>query len=235
MESHLGGILDLFRAPPVGDVMGQRVGTIGVNGYSERRWEVNFEALTITNLGATTITVMVGPLTQSGTVPSRGTGIISVPPGIERTVPARGTALTLYGEPGTIYELVAYTRPRPPHSSVVSNGPGGGVLLSPGTTANTTFTLSGIGATRILFALNLAATTGGVTLNFQGLTASGYLYPLFTAPVEITALGVTCFRIGPSLTPTVDYVANDIVPPAIVVAATVTGTATYGVDYVTGR
>lgn len=231
MTQHLGGMHTLARAVPRGDVLGQIALTIQAKGFVTRTWRENFQAVNIVNLGTLPlVATTAGELTQA---PTQGSGVATIPPGTDRTVTLRGTQLTVYGTPGQTFEVTAFNRPREPFSAVASNGPGAGVLLAAGQSATETAQLTGLGAERLVLVLDVAAITGSVTLTVAGITPSGYPYPLLNG-LAIAAPGVTPYRIGPALTPSLNAVANDVVPSVVAVTATVAGSATYGVDFVVG-
>lgn len=81
--------------------------------------------------------------------------------------------------------------------------------------------------------LNIAAATSTptATVTISGTTASGYPFPILTG-AAIVSTGTTVYRVGPGLTAVTNLTANDLVPRNILVTVTVTGSVTYGVDYV---
>jgi hypothetical protein len=232
MVTHLGGLLDLALAPPAGDVLASGTRVIEARGALQVRWPTPFAALHIANLSAGTLTVGVGP--NQTAAPQSRTGVFMVPGGIARTIAVRDTVATIYGTPGSVFDITAFSRPRDPSSGVVDLGTSSGVLVAPGTTAPTTTLLTEQSSERLVLVLNVAATTGSVNLLINGVTPSGYVYPLLD-PTAVTAASVTPYRIGPGLTPSLNAVANDVVPELVQVVAVVTGTATYGIDFVAGR
>jgi hypothetical protein len=230
MVTHLGGIFENTKAAPRNDVLGQMTQVIPSNGVLHKGWEQLAQAFTISNFGVTTLTVTTqGPQSQA---PGVGSGVELVPPGIQRTLQLRGNAVTIYGLPGTSVGLVASARPRLPHAARCVAGPLDGALIPAGTTVSTTTQLVG-NLQRLVVVLNVAATAGSVQLAINAVTPSGYVYPLL-APAAVAAPGVTPYRIGPALTPSAGAVANDVVPRTVQVVATVTTSATYGVDVVAG-
>jgi hypothetical protein len=232
MTMHLGGIFENTQAAPRNDVLAQMTQNIPANGMLNKGWKQLAQSVTVANFGPGILTVtMQGEQSQA---PSVGSGVEIVPPGVERTLQLRGNQLTIFGLPGTSVGLVAYARPRAPHAAPVSSGPLDGVLVPAGTTASTTVTLNG-NLQRLVVVYNVSAVAGSVQPAINGVTPSGYVYPLFTGTIPaLTATGVTPYRIGPGLTPSVDAVANDIVPRQVQVISTVTTGATYGVDVIAG-
>lgn len=82
--------------------------------------------------------------------------------------------------------------------------------------------------------LNVSAvSTGTVTVTIDGTTASGYQYNILTG-AAVSTTGVVVYRAAPALTAAANAVAQDIVPRNIRVSTAVTGTITYGVDYILG-
>ena len=158
-----------------------------------------------------------------------------VQPGVQRTFLLRGTALTVYGAAGALFEATVYSRPRQPGSGLLQANavPGSGVLIPAGTTAGATASIVSAPIRSLAIVLSVTAVAGSVTLAINGITPSGYSYPIL-ALAGVNAVGVTPYRIGPGLTPSAGAVANDLVPNNVQVVATVAGTATYGVDYVAG-
>jgi hypothetical protein len=232
MTAHLGGLLTLAQAPPQNDVLAQMTQTIPAVGVLNRSWKQQAQAVTISNFGAGTLTVTTqGSQSQA---PGVGSGVAIVPPGVERTLQLRGNQVSIYGLAGTVVGIVAFSRPRPPHSAACALGPLDGVLVPAGTTVSTSVTLIG-NLERLVIVYNVSAVAGNVQPTINGITASGYVYPLFTGTIPaLAATGVTPYRIGPGLTPSVDAVANDVVPRQVQVVSTVTTGATYGVDVIAG-
>jgi len=114
MVQHLGGIYQALTAPPTSDVLGQYSAQIAANGSVTRNWKQPFRSVTIANTSPSLIAVTTRPPEPSGQVPTLGVGTFIVPPGIERTIVCSGTALTVYGPIGTVFDVTLYTRPRPP-------------------------------------------------------------------------------------------------------------------------
>lgn len=112
-------------------------------------------------------------------------------------------------------------------------GNNSGVVVAAGATSTqTNVTLTTYNAKKLTIVVNISAVSGGtVTVAINGTTSSSYTYPLLTS----TALGtvaVTPLRIFPGASPSANAVANDAVPRNILITATVSGTITFGIDYV---
>lgn len=222
-------LLAITKALPAGDVLYQGTLQIPAIGRISRDWIQRTEALTVANQGPTGIWVT----TQTGqaAAPAQGVGVMYVAAGTMRTWPARTNVVTIYGTAGTSFDLAAFTAPRDPSAGQASGAQSGAVLIPAGTTVTTVAELVGLGAQRLVVVLNVAATAGSVTLAIAGVTPSGYSYPLLNG-LAVAAPGVTPYRIGPALTPSLNAVANDVVPPNVLVTATVATSATFGVDFI---
>jgi hypothetical protein len=120
LTAHMGGILTLAKAPPLNDVLGQMSQFIPANGVLQKGWSQNFESVTVTNFGTSQVTVTAQGLQSEA--PSVGSGVAVVPAGVERTLQLRGLSVNIYGTPGSLVELVAYSRPRPPQASPCVSG-----------------------------------------------------------------------------------------------------------------
>jgi hypothetical protein len=115
IEAHLGGIADATKAPAQGDVLAQATATIPSSGAFHRSWPgEEYQAVTIGNTSTSTLIVVAGSPTPSGSPPQRGAGQVTVPPGIMRTVSLFGASLTIYGAVGAAFDFTAYSRPRSP-------------------------------------------------------------------------------------------------------------------------
>ncbi len=108
LEAHLGGVLDLMRAAPAGDVLAQLSQVIPAAGFFTLGWPAGFQALSIANFGASALTVASGGPSVAG-APSIGAGVFVVSPKFMRTVPSHGKAATIYGAAGVAFDLVAYS------------------------------------------------------------------------------------------------------------------------------
>jgi hypothetical protein len=232
IEAHMGGLFTLAKATPVNDVLVHASYIVGPTGLFKLEWPSRTSAVTLGNPSTAMLAVGQAPA-PPGSNPAVGAGVVRVNPGMQRTWNTRGDGISIYAPPGTPFDLTAYMRPRPPASSPIGVGHGG-VLLAPGQTTSQKVNNYGGGLGHIAVVLNVSAVAGGsVTLTINGITPSGYVYPLLNA-LAVTAVSVTPYRIGPSFTPSPNAVADDLVPPLIQVVATVTGTITYGVDLVSG-
>lgn len=228
----LGGILALFQATPKGDVLAAQSLQIPPNGEIARSWKQAAAALVVANHSPGDVVVTSAP--NQSQAPVVGTGVFRVPAGVMRVLNLRGTAVSIYGLPGALVDLVAFARPREPYSGLVAPGPLDGVLVPAGATTSQTVQLNG-NLTRLVVVQNVSAVAGGtlqVTLN--ALTPSGYAYPLLTG-LAVGAVGSTPLRVGPDLPVVANASANDVVPRELQVVATVVGSITYGLDVVAGR
>jgi hypothetical protein len=224
----LGGLLALTRANAPGDAIGTGTELINAAGANQRGFPGNFQAVALTNFSGFSMTLAAAPAQSQA--PSVGPGIYVVPAGCYRVVPLRGAVVTVYGPPGAAYDLTAYSKPRPMDFASIL-GPADGVVIPAGTTTSQTL-VAKLGFGRLVLVQNVSAVAGGtlqVTLN--GLTPSGYVYPILVG-TALAVTGATPLRVGPALTPSANAVANDVVPRELQVVATVTGTITYGLDYV---
>jgi hypothetical protein len=110
-------------------------------------------------------------------------------------------------------------------------------LIPTGTVASSTVNFAGGGLGHIAAVLNVSAVAGGETvqLTLNGVTQSGYVYPLLVG-LAVGAVGATPYRVGPAFTPSPNAAADDLVPANIQAVATIAGAGsiTYGVDLVTG-
>ena len=119
MAASMGGILDFMRAAPEGDVLfaGSRI--MPPAGYDTLAFPVAFSAVNIGNTSAASLVLHAsGPMT-SGAAPAQGAGVFTVRTGIQRTVPVRGNALTIYGAAAAAYDLAVYVRPRDASSGAI--------------------------------------------------------------------------------------------------------------------
>lgn len=118
------------------------------------------------------------------------------------------------------------------NDSVLTNTTG--VVQAASTTANSSNNIQTYGAEGAVVVLNISAVSGGnVTLVINGVTSSGYTYPILQ-PTSVSLTGVTAYRVGRGLTPASGMVANDVVPKTLQIVATVSGSITYGIDYELG-
>lgn len=115
IEAHLGGIADASKAPAIGDVLAQQTATIPASGVFEMSWPgAAFQSISVANTSAGDLTVMAGSGSPSGSPPDQGPGLFVVRAATMRTVSIQGSALTIYGTPGTVFDFTAYSRPRSP-------------------------------------------------------------------------------------------------------------------------
>lgn len=107
-----------------------------------------------------------------------------------------------------------------------------GVVIAAGATAtNAGVTTTTYNASRAVIILNVSAfTSGTITVTINGVTSSGYTYPILVS-AAIGATGVTPLRIFPGATASANAVANDMVPRSLQVVTTGTFSLTYGIDY----
>lgn len=107
-----------------------------------------------------------------------------------------------------------------------------GVVIAAGATAsNAGVTTTTYNASKAVIIVNIAsATAATLTVSINGVTSSGYVYPILTS-TALATVAVTPLRIFPGVTPSANAAANDLVPRALQVVTTVTGTISYGIDY----
>lgn len=107
-----------------------------------------------------------------------------------------------------------------------------GVVIAAGATAsNAGVTITTYNAAKAVIIINISAfTSGSLTVVVNGITSSGYSYPILSS-TALAATGVTPLRIFPGSTPSANAVANDVVPRSLQVVTTVSGTLSYGIDY----
>jgi len=115
-------------------------------------------------------------------------------------------------------------------------GPGiiAGAVLAAGQSTSQTRVIQIGTSRRLLIVINIASASGGtlqVTIN--GVSASGYVYPILSS-LTLSSVAVTPLRVGPSLTPSSNAVANDLLPSSLQIVATATATIAYGIDYIAG-
>lgn len=110
-----------------------------------------------------------------------------------------------------------------------------GVVIAAGTTSTqTNIALTTYNARGLTLVVNVSAVSGGsITVAINGTTASSYQYPLLTS-VALNTVAVTPLRIFPAATVAANTASNDVLPRNVQVTVTVTGSITYGVDYVLG-
>lgn len=104
-------------------------------------------------------------------------------------------------------------------------------LVAAGTTTTQTVSFTTFNARGLAVVVDISSfTSGSLTLAINGVTASGYTYPLFSSISALTATGITVYRVGMGLTPAAGAYANDVLPRTVQIVATVSGTLTYGID-----
>jgi hypothetical protein len=231
LEQHLGGIFSQIKAPPMNDVIYTGARIIPASGEDILNVPVAISAYTIANLSPFQLTA--GSSSGNAQSPAAGIGVKRFPPGMFRTVAARGNGVGVRGPAGASYDLTVYQRPRPEASGPCGLAQGGIVLAAGQTTSQTIQFVAG-GLQHVAVVLNVSAVAGGsVQVTINGVTPSGYVYPLLNG-IAVGTTGVTPYRIGPSFTPSPNAVADDLVPPVLQLVATVSGTITYGLDLVSG-
>lgn len=111
------------------------------------------------------------------------------------------------------------------------NNTTGAVIAAGATSTNAGVSLITYNASKAVIIVNIAsATAATLTVQINGITASGYSYPILTS-TALATVAVTPLRIFPGGTPTANSVANDMIPRTLQIATTVTGTISYGIDY----
>lgn len=111
------------------------------------------------------------------------------------------------------------------------NNTTGSVIAAGATTSNAGVSTTTYNASKAVIIANISAfTSGSLTVAINGITSSGYSYPILTS-TALSATGVTPLRIFPGATPSANATANDMVPRTLQVVTTVSGTLTYGIDY----
>jgi hypothetical protein len=230
ISQHLGSLTTFAKAPPLNDVMYSGARIIPAAGFDVLEFPTRWSAISVANLSPS---LLSHGSSAVGGSPGAGAGVVRIPPGTFRTWNGRGDGSKIFGQPGSTYDLTVYQRPRQPSSGICGRSQGG-ILLPAGMTTTATSTFSGSGLKHIAAVLNVSAVAGGtVQVTLNGVTPSGYIYPLLVG-LAVNAVGVTPYRIGPALTPSPNAVANDLVPAQFQAVVTVTGSATYGVDLVAG-
>lgn len=108
-----------------------------------------------------------------------------------------------------------------------------GVLLAAGATASQSdLRLTDVPGSGVVFVMKTTVADGSntVQVTFNGITASGYVYPLLVG-IAVAAVAVTPYRIGIGFTPSANAVANDATPRVIQAVVIVVGTVAYGIDW----
>lgn len=105
-------------------------------------------------------------------------------------------------------------------------------IVAPGTTAPVNIPVTDVLAHAFALVVSVSAfTSGTVTVQVFGQTASGYTYPIITS-AALAATGTTVLRIGQGLAPVANQSVNDIVPQNLLVTVSGAFVATYGIDAV---
>jgi hypothetical protein len=119
----------------------------------------------------------------------------------------------------------------PPQGSTMASA----VLVAAGATTTQTKTITNPSGRTLIVVLSattaLALNTVQVTVN--GVTVSGYIYPIVTG-IAVAAVGNVVYRVGPDLVPVANLTVNDVLPASIQVVATVVGAPVYGIDFLLG-
>lgn len=137
---------------------------------------------------------------------------------------AAGAGVAIWSQQG-LYNGATFDRQR---SNVT-----GALIAAGATTTQTNVALTTYNATKLVVVVNITAGSGSVTVAINGSTSSAYSYNLLTS-TALTGVAATALRIFPDATGVANLVAKDVVPRNVSVTATVSGTITYGIDYVLG-
>lgn len=114
------------------------------------------------------------------------------------------------------------------------NNTTGAIIAAGATSTQTNISLTTYNARSLVVILNVSAITAGTaTVTIDALTSSNYVYNLLTG-IAVSGTGTTPYRIFPGAAVSANTTQNDVVPRTVRVTVTVTGTVTYGVDYVLG-
>lgn len=111
MQESIGGLLVLTRANAPGDAIGTGTELIKANGANERGFPAGFQSVACANFSASPMVVAAAGIQSQP--PTVGPGVYIVPAGAYRCVPLRGNTVTIYGTPGSTYDLTTYSKPRP--------------------------------------------------------------------------------------------------------------------------
>jgi hypothetical protein len=109
----------------------------------------------------------------------------------------------------------------------------GAIVAAGATTTQSNVALTTYNAKKLIVIVNVTAGAGSVTVTINASTSSSYTYPLLVSSA-LSGVATTPLRIFPGATPSANAVANDAVPRNVTVTATVSGSITYGIDYVLG-
>jgi hypothetical protein len=93
----------------------------------------------------------------------------------------------------------------------------------------------------VILVINISAfTSGTLTVQIQGLTATGIAFPSaaggLLSSTALAAAAVTSLSIGPGLPATANFSANSAIPSALAITITPASTPvfTFGIDYIIG-
>jgi hypothetical protein len=104
-------------------------------------------------------------------------------------------------------------------------------LIPAGTTSTqTAVQLGNPGSGKLVLVVKVTAGAGSLTVAINATTASGFTYNLLTS-AALASGSTTALSVGPGLPVTANVSANAVVPAYLLVTATVTTSATYGIDY----
>jgi hypothetical protein len=107
----------------------------------------------------------------------------------------------------------------------------GAIIGAGATTAQTSSTQTSFNAAKMAVVINISAfTSGTLTFTVNGITSSGYTYPILVS-TALGATGTTVLRIFPGATAAANASVNDLVPRSFNVVVSGVFVATYGVDY----
>lgn len=100
------------------------------------------------------------------------------------------------------------------------------------TSTQSAIALTSYNARGLVALVNVSAASGGgtVTVAISGKSTT-YTYPLLTS-AALGSVAVTPLRIFPGATASPNAVASDVIPRDLVLTATVSGTVTFGIDYI---
>lgn len=120
----------------------------------------------------------------------------------------------------------------------VNNGgmkPYSGPLVPTATTATSTTDLllsPGCEVRGLILVVGIASGAGSVTVVISGLTSSGFTYSILTS-AALSGAGNTPLYLNPSAPAVIaNTTAIAMVPSQLQIVATVSGTTSYGIDYV---
>lgn len=104
------------------------------------------------------------------------------------------------------------------------------VVVAAGTTSTqTAVAVTTYNARSLVLAINITAGAGTLTVAINGVTTSGYTYPILTS-TALTGIADNTMRVFPGATPATNTAANDALPRSLQITYSVTGSVTYGSD-----